>query len=96
MTGDQPASLSIGDIVRAGVGYVAELVSRIVNGIAGLAPVVALSGALGCSGPKVEKVAPEPAAVEPARPVESDEPKPLGQFDITFYYVIGEDEVARM
>jgi 3D (Asp-Asp-Asp) domain-containing protein len=91
MTGNQDPSLSVRDIVRAGVGYLADLVSRIVNGIAGLVPVVVI----GCSGPKVEKIEEKPAAVEPARTVESDEPTPLGHFDITFYYVIGEDEVAK-
>ena len=84
--------LTIGQIVRAGVGLLADLVRRIVNGIAGLAPIVAV----GCTGPKVEpKADAAPKVVEP-RAVEktvSDEPTPLGRFDITFYYVIGEEEV---
>jgi 3D (Asp-Asp-Asp) domain-containing protein len=80
--------------VPAGVGYLAALLSRIVNRIAGIAPVVAL----GCSGPKVEPVEQKPAAIERTHVVEKsdDEPKPLGRFDLTFYYVIGEEEVARM
>jgi 3D (Asp-Asp-Asp) domain-containing protein len=94
MTGDQPAQRTIGGMLRAGLGLLSDLVSRIVNGIAGVSAVVVLC--TGCSGPKVEKVAPAPAAVAPARPAESsDEPKPLGRFDLTFYYVIGEDEVGR-
>ena len=103
MTGDPQDQLSTDEvipagatgIVRAGVCYLADLVARIINRIAGIAPVVVLGGALGCSGPKVEKTKPEPAAVEPARPVEDDEPKPIGQFDVTFYYVIGEEEVGK-
>src|SRR5262249_4064621 len=88
---------ALGELVRAGVGFIADLVSRIVNGIAGLVPVVVL-GASGCSGPKVEPAKQEPAAVAPVtKPVEvSEDPKAIGEFDITFYYVIGEDEVAKM
>jgi 3D (Asp-Asp-Asp) domain-containing protein len=87
---------SVGDLIGAGVSFLADLVSRIVNGIAGLVPAIAL-GAMGCSGPKVESAKHEPAAIsEHAKPVESAEPQPIGKFDITFYYVIGEEEVARM
>lgn len=93
-SGDRTLVDSVGDLVRAGVGYLADLVSRIINGIAGLAPVIVLGA---CSGPKVEKAAePEPAAVVENRVVEDDEPKPIGEFDITFYYVIGEEEVAKL
>ena len=99
MTGSEervPLVTQVGDLVRAGVSYLADLVSRIVNGIAGLAPVLAL----GCSGPKVEPVEHKPAAaaISNAKAVDKsdDEPTPLGKFDITFYYVIGEEEVARM
>lgn len=90
MTGDVDAQLSIGAVVRAGLGYIADLVSRMFNRIAGIAPVLVL----GCSGPKVEPIVDKPAAVAPAHPVDADEPTPLGRFDITFYYVIGEDEVV--
>jgi 3D (Asp-Asp-Asp) domain-containing protein len=86
---------SVGDFVREGVSYLADFVSRIVNRIAGLAAGVALAGA-GCSGPKVEPVDHKPAAVVDNQVVDkSDEPKQLGKFDITFYYVAGEEEVAR-
>jgi 3D (Asp-Asp-Asp) domain-containing protein len=92
-SGDRTLVDSVGDFVRAGVGYLADLVSRIVNGIAGLAPVLVLGA---CSGPKVEKVEQKPEAVVENRVVEDDEPKPIGKFDITFYYVIGEEEVAKL
>jgi len=84
---------TVGDFVRAGVSYLTDLLSRIVNGIAGLVPVLAI----GCSGPKVEPAEHKPA-VENAKAVDksSAEPQPIGKFDITFYYVIGEEEVAKM
>lgn len=92
MSGDPSPSFPFGALVRAGVGFVAKAVSRIVKRIAGIA---APAIVLGCSGPKVEKVEEKPAAVEPAPLVETDDPKPLGRFHMTFYYVIGEEEVAR-
>ncbi|MGE5184594.1 MAG: 3D domain-containing protein [Acidobacteriota bacterium] len=53
--------------------------------------------AVGCTGPTVEpNKTPDPAAVAAIAPPHeeaNDEPKPIGQFSITFYYVIGEDEV---
>jgi 3D (Asp-Asp-Asp) domain-containing protein len=78
--------------LRAGASCLADLVARIVNGIAGLVPVLAL----GCSGPRVEPIEDKPAATVEHQPVDkSDEPKALGMFDVTFYYVIGEEEVAK-
>jgi 3D (Asp-Asp-Asp) domain-containing protein len=74
------------------LSYLARLVARIVRGIKELAPAALV---LGCQGPKVEKqIEKAPAAVvAPAPAPEDDEPKPLGTFDITFYYVVGEDDV---
>jgi 3D (Asp-Asp-Asp) domain-containing protein len=85
---------SVGDFVRAGVSYLADFVSRIMTGIAGLAAGAVLAA---CSGPKVEPPEHKPAAVVANNVVEkSDEPKEIGKFDITFYHVAGEEEVARM
>ena len=79
-------------MIRAGASYLAEVVAKIVRKFAGVAPIVL---GLSCESTHVEKAPPPPAAVQqqPAPKQESDEPKPLGQFSITFYYVIGEDEV---
>jgi 3D (Asp-Asp-Asp) domain-containing protein len=86
---------TLGEMVRAGAGYLADLLSRIVNGLTSLVPVLALGGAA-CNGPKVEPKD-KPAAVEhKVIEQEPEEPKELGKFDITFYYVAGEEEVARM
>ena len=89
---------SVGDLIGAGVSFLADLVSRIVNGIAGLVPAIAL-GAMGCNQPKADAAKQEPSAIsEHAKAVDksADEPQPIGKFDITFYYVIGEEEAARM
>ena len=85
----------VGGAVKAGANYLADLIDRIVNGIRG----IALTGAamVGCSSGSSElEVKPAPAvstAPAPA-PVKAVEPKALGQFSITFYYVIGEEEVV--
>jgi 3D (Asp-Asp-Asp) domain-containing protein len=86
---------SIAAVVRAGTHFLADLIDRIVNGIKCIAPLVL---GLGCqSASEVVAAAPPdhetvPAVAEPA-PVDTG-PHQLGQFTITFYYVIGEDEVT--
>jgi len=82
-------------LASSGARYLAELVERIVNGIRCIAP---LALGLGCQS--ASEVAPPPApAVEVARVLAEPEdiesgPHQVGKFTITFYYVIGEDEVA--
>jgi 3D (Asp-Asp-Asp) domain-containing protein len=72
-----------------------EVIARIVRRLTGAAPIVI---AISCTGPRVDNDAPPPpAAVAPAPSpdtMESPNPKPLGVFDITFYYVAAEDEVS--
>jgi len=83
-------------MVRAAANLLADFFDRIVHGIRCLAPL-----ALGLAGCPSSGDAPDvaPPAIEPVpaatvvRP-EDTGPRPLGQFTITFYYVIGEDEVA--
>lgn len=101
-----PQASTIAAIARAvrsklalGGRYLTALVDRIVNRIRGVAPVVfslglGIAGA-GCeSKPEVAAIAPVIEPLPPAK-LESGEsgPHQLGQFTITFYYVIGEDEV---
>jgi 3D (Asp-Asp-Asp) domain-containing protein len=54
--------------------------------------------AIGCTGPRVDKEKQSPAATVAPAPkhdaTETPDPKPLGTFDITFYYVAAEDEVS--
>ena len=86
---------TLGGVVKAGASYLADLIDRIVNGIRGLA----LTGVamVGCSSDASElEVPPPPVAAVPAltQPPKAVEPKQLGKFSITFYYVIGEEEVG--
>jgi len=105
---DDPNGASLGAIaaiaraVRSGTGLLAGLLDRIVNGIRGVVAPVILSiglgaGAMACESTE-EPVAVEPPALKalpPAKlPRAENGPRQLGQFSITFYYVIGEDEIA--
>ena len=80
------------------IGWIADLFSRFVRNLGKLS-VAAV--AYGCKGPTVEPgVSPADKAAAVAIVNEAptqetpDEPKPIGQFSITFYYVIGEEEVV--
>jgi len=86
---------SVGSMLKDGVSYLTDLLRGIVNGIQGIAPLVL--GLAGCQSGSVDaSVPPQPMpreiASKPAPVV--DEPTPMGQFNITFYYMIGEEEVA--
>jgi 3D (Asp-Asp-Asp) domain-containing protein len=82
-------------VVRSAVGLLADLLDRIVHGIRCLAP---LALGFGCqSNSDIPDVAPpviEPVPSSTVPRAEDTGPRPLGQFTITFYYVIGEDEVG--
>ncbi len=84
------------DLVKAGVGYLGDLVARLVNGIQALA-LAPLAFAMGCQSSVDASNTPQPAAEVVTAPADAGVPpgpRELGQFNITFYYVIGEDEVA--
>jgi 3D (Asp-Asp-Asp) domain-containing protein len=93
---------AVATALSSGLGYLADLLSRIVNGIKGIAPLVlgvaCQSGATEPTVPvaqvTVSEVETEVSVQTVEPPAEEEEPKPLGQFSITFYYVIGEEEVA--
>ncbi len=85
----------LGDMVCAAGGFLADLVARIIKGIRALTPAALPVIVLGCQGPTVTpmpKVENKPGVLSEQRPVE--EPKAIGEFSITFYYVIGEDEIT--
>jgi len=84
---------SIAAVVRTGARIVVNFVDRIVNGIRCIAPLVL---GLGCQSTNdVSTPAPAIAAIAPSTLQSTPDtgPRQLGQFTITFYYVIGEDEV---
>lgn len=85
----------IAAVVKSGASVLADIIDRIVHGIRCVAPLVI---SLGCQStndvaavapPAVEAPAPtkEPPVVEPG-------PRSLGKFTITFYYVVGEEEIT--
>jgi 3D (Asp-Asp-Asp) domain-containing protein len=100
---DQPAETPdgitgrVGHLMKDGVRYLADLISRIVNGFKGIAQLVPIVAGLGCETASID-TAPMPAptvsaSVDAGTPTEAA-PKRLGKFSITFYYVIGEEEVV--
>lgn len=71
---------------------VRAVVAKVVRGIRTLAPAVVLS----CQGPSVtpqKSVENKPGMVTQPNRTDSEDPKPIGEFNVTFYYVIGEDEL---
>lgn len=89
------AIAAIATAMTSGTRFLVELIDRIVNGIRCIAPLVL---GLGCQSTSDPVVVAPPVAAHVQAPVTEEpiEPGPhqLGQFTITFYYVIGEDEVA--
>ncbi|HEU0036619.1 MAG TPA: 3D domain-containing protein [Kofleriaceae bacterium] len=86
--------------MKSGTRWMSDLVDQIVSGIKQMAPLpIAIAMSYGCQSTNSEATAPVALAQEattapaPVAPAESNEPKELGKFSITFYYVIGEEEV---
>lgn len=95
---DQTLLGAIGEVAKAGVGFVGDLLARILSGIQGVM-IAPLALALGCQSADSASTKPPPPAVEVAKPVPVDAavdtgPKQIGLFSITFYYVVGEEEVV--
>ncbi len=93
-----PSQGAVRSVISAAGSYLAELFSRIVSKVAVLGSAVLALGGSACEGESSAKVATAPAAmvVEAPAPVGAA-PKtdgPIGEFDITFYYVTSEEEVA--
>jgi 3D (Asp-Asp-Asp) domain-containing protein len=90
---------TIAAVMKSGASVLAEMidcfVDRIVHGIRSVAPLML---GLGCQpANEVPSVAPpvaEPAPAKKEAPVEDTGPRTLGKFTITFYYVVGEEEIA--
>lgn len=100
--GAGPSELETEPSPRGMLGFLADLLGRIVRGIKGMAPLVLAAGCQMTESPPAPR--PEPAE-EPAPSVSVSEapaaprgegPRQIGKFNITFYYVVGEDEmIAR-
>jgi 3D (Asp-Asp-Asp) domain-containing protein len=94
---EQSALAGVSGLVRDGIRYLADLIDRIVNGLKGIAPLVL---GIGCQTgidpgeqePVQLAMVSQPAPIEARHPA-FDQPKALGDFNVTFYYVIGEEEV---
>lgn len=88
------------DLLRSTASYFADLVSDFVSKLALLSPIVVALGSSGCEGNSDAKTAAPVAAkvveaVSPAVEVEPEkDTRPIGEFDITFYYVTSEEEIA--
>jgi len=84
--------------LRDGASYLADLIARIVNGLKQIAPIA--FGLAACQSGQVDVPLPPPSmphemATPPIEPTPTDAgPQPIGEFNITFYYMIGEEEVA--
>jgi len=84
-------------MAKAGAGFLADLVARIVHGIQGvmIGPLALAFGCQAAASDASDKPTPAVAVVEKAEQPKVDEgPRKLGLFNITFYYVVGEDEVV--
>ncbi|MBA2540250.1 MAG: hypothetical protein H0V17_11485 [Deltaproteobacteria bacterium] len=94
---DHEASSMIGfatSLANDGLSYLADLFSRIVNSLKRITPLVM---GVACQSQTMDPpVVPDPIPHEvvsvPAE-VPAVAPKPIGDFSITFYYVVTEDEV---
>ncbi len=94
--GDQRPSAgvlsAIAAVMRSGASLFVDLIARFAQGIRVLAPLVLGTA---CTASDVVEIAPAVQAVPPApAPPEETGPRRVGQFSITFYYVVGEDEVS--
>ncbi len=94
-----PSELETEPAPRGALGFLADLLGRIFRGIKGMAPLVLAAGCQTSSSPPSPRPEPpvEPGpnvslGEEPATPSEAG-PRQLGKFNITFYYVVGEDEI---
>lgn len=79
--------------MSAPIDFITDLLARILKGLKSLVPVMVL----GCQGPTVTpapKVENKPGVITQPNHT-SDEPKAIGDFTVTFYYVIGEDEIRK-
>ena len=99
----ETVSETLGSMVRESAAFFVDVLRRIASNLAGIAAPLAMSFGLAGAGCRSETVdaavqPPQPkvvAAPVPAEPpVVEKEPEPIGKFNVTFYYMVGEEEVA--
>lgn len=89
------AVASIRESIAAVQDSLSLLLSRIAHGFAKIGPVVVgLAGCQSAVDASTSKEAPAIKLEVQQAPVVDDTPKPIGDFSITFYYVVGEEEIA--
>jgi 3D (Asp-Asp-Asp) domain-containing protein len=90
-------------VVRESVRYLSDLLARFVSRIKQIAPIGPVLFGLSCEASHAESAKQLPAAtvieigpvVTTPAAANDEEPRVLGRFDMTFYYVAGEEDVAR-
>ncbi|HET7501837.1 MAG TPA: 3D domain-containing protein [Kofleriaceae bacterium] len=89
---------AIASALGSSARFVVDVIGRIVNGIHAIGRIAPLVLGLGCQSTEEAVPVAQPAAVQAPAPPATEPaeagPRPLGKFTITFYYVIGEDEVT--
>ncbi len=86
---------SLRDSVVSVGASIAELLSRIASGFAKIGPVVmGLAGCQSAVDASVSNEAPTITLPVQEAPKVDDSPVAIGDFSITFYYVVGEEEIA--
>jgi 3D (Asp-Asp-Asp) domain-containing protein len=92
---------TVGSLLDDGARFLADLLGKMVDRLVGrfTSGLAGIALAFGCQEAEtVEPVSfvPAPLVVEVAEPVVEPpaEPTPIGKFNITFYYVVGEEEIT--
>jgi 3D (Asp-Asp-Asp) domain-containing protein len=84
-------------MVIGSLRFLRDLIDRIVSGISYIAPVIAMGCQAATPDPEVVPAPIPHEVVAVPKPVEkpaAEPPKPIGDFSITFYYVVTEEEVV--
>jgi 3D (Asp-Asp-Asp) domain-containing protein len=95
------ASTATVRVVRESARYLSDLLARFVRRIKQIAPIGPVLLGLSCEASHAESARQLPAAtvieIGPVvqTPANDQEPRVLGRFDMTFYYVAGEEDAAR-
>ncbi len=94
----QETVVSIKDALADAAGTIRDSIAALLRGIAnGFTMIPVVLGAAGCQPAEEAKALEEAPAIQlevQEPPKVDDTPRPIGDFSITFYYVVGEEEIA--